>query len=124
MSIANHTICDGCGEILYGKKGIHFIKKDYIQIKGQITVHEVDKTTDWISHLHMTPTENEDLSLCKEMDGIKLDCLQSYIDSRSTFVKTRIEANKRNRASEELREAQEYGYAPRYSRGTKGNFNR
>ena len=105
MGIVNQQICDCCGRVLYGKKGTTFVKEDYIQIKGQITKHSVDKTTQWISHMHLTPTDSEDLSFCN------MECLEGYMASRETYVRMKIENKKRQQATDEASDDAMYGYS-------------
>lgn len=113
MGVIEQTLCDGCGELIYGKKGIAFVKKDYIQIIGQVTFHKVTQETQWVDHMHLTPTDHENLSFCMDNKGLKLDCLIAYIESRTLIVKNKIEISKRKRATEE----QQDDYTPRFNRG-------
>jgi hypothetical protein len=73
--------CDGCGELLYGKKGITFIKKTYISIKGQVTLQRADKKTGRTDFAYISDTENKENPLC----FCDTECFKSYIDMKEKF---------------------------------------
>ena len=95
MSQITQQICDGCGKILTGSKGIVKIHEPFITIKGSIGVGEVDPDTKWREFMFITPNSTNDLAFCD------IDCLKAYIDTGTERA--------RNRHISRLREEAEFG---------------
>lgn len=79
----NQQLCDGCGELLTGIKGITKVYREFIRFKGSMQLGEVDKQTRWREHYYLTPHGEVELTFCN------LDCVGIYVDHKLTVAKTR-----------------------------------
>jgi hypothetical protein len=57
-------MCDHCGGILCGKKGIADIHKDYIQIQGSSAWEQWDELDKKYRYKFLFPTSREALAFC------------------------------------------------------------
>lgn len=97
MATIQQQLCDGCGALITGTKGITKVYNEAILIRGSLGIFEVDKETRWRDHLFITPHGATDLAFCK------LPCIQAYIDHRTMTARHRkTEALRREASEEEL----------------------
>ena len=95
MAQVEQELCDGCGALITGKKGVVFQRNPGIIIKGQISVLEVDEATKWREHMYVTPGADCNLSFCN------LDCLSIYISAHTLIAKSRIREKMQREAAGE-----------------------
>jgi hypothetical protein len=91
MAQVTNITCDNCNAVLYGKDRAAFVKKENVQINGQIVVQKVDPKTGYSYPLFVTRTPNERMNFCD------LVCLQEHVD----YKEARYEEGKRKHLQEE-----------------------
>ncbi len=76
--------CDGCGKLLIGYEKNVFIDKDYICLKGKLTLQLKDDEWNRRYFVHLMPREREMITICD------LKCLDIYIKiQHSAYQKNR-----------------------------------
>jgi hypothetical protein len=80
-----NSTCDACGEVVFGKKGIAWVEKEHITIKGRMSIQ--------------MPADQDYLFITKdpetEMHFCDLKCLTDYVTfRRATHLKHREEREK------------------------------
>jgi ribosomal protein L24E len=68
-------ICDHCGKILYGKKGIADVHEDYIQIQGSSAFEQYNVLEGKYIYRFLFPTSREALAFCD------VKCLSLYMQT-------------------------------------------
>jgi len=76
MGIVHQWLCDMCGEILSGKKGTASIEKEYISIRGTLTIQDVDEVTKRKIFTYTSRSEQDTMTFCN------YKCMGAYIDMR------------------------------------------
>lgn len=71
MSRATNTDCDMCGELLLGNKGVHWIDKPHIMLKGSMLTQ---RQSGDFSYVTRNPED--------EMHFCDFDCLKGFADMR------------------------------------------
>lgn len=100
MAKVEQYLCDACGEVLYGRKGMVFIKKRYVQFKGKLLMQDTDDpTTGCARFCYITKNiEEPELSFC---DPEKFSCLVDYIKRQEEFWAKKREDGLRYEAERE-----------------------
>lgn len=109
MSIVQNQICDACGALLTAKGHDGTIRRDAIEIKGQVIAHVVDPETGWREHTFISPTSNSDLSFCD------LECFGYYIERQKQHWRAKRVRELRDQAGNEQIDRLATGYTGRYS---------
>ncbi len=111
MGVVEQELCDGCGALISGKKGVVYQRNPALLITGQISVMEVDPDSKWREHIYITPGPETKLSLCN------MDCLQIYVDAHLVIAKSRMAEKLRREAAGEhsTRMQKDMDYQPRQS---------
>ncbi len=99
MAKIENYVCDSCGKVLYGKKGLAFIRERYLQIKGgKMLIQDFDKDAHASKFAYITPNIPEfELSFC---DPMTQPCFMDYLKYREESWFRQREANLRAETSE------------------------
>lgn len=92
MRTNNQTTCDSCGEILFGKKGIQWIEKEHISIKGNFSLEIPPEDFVWLSLNRETETH-----FCANNT-----CLMAYIRYKREMHEDKNRASRARLAREEV----------------------
>jgi hypothetical protein len=72
--IINHLACDQCQKIIDGIEGVAEKRRDYIAVRGQMSMNFYDETLQKYIYVFLTPKDNKELVFCSS------ECLVTYID--------------------------------------------
>lgn len=115
MAIVEQIMCDMCGTVLVGSKGIHKISKSYVEIAGFVRDWTADPQSGWREYAYVSAPDKRQMAFCTEDDA---QCFFDYLDMKRKQNKVHREAKLREEASVdwEIRNA-----PPRPSGGTGPN---
>ena len=94
--------------MLTAKTHTGVIRRDALEIKGQVIAHVVDPETGWREHTFISPTINSDLSFCN------LECFGAYIERQKQHWAAKRTRELREQASGEQIDRLATGYTGRY----------
>lgn len=87
--------CDCCGKMLLGYGGTHYHSRDYITIKGSISLQLHDPDTNHRYFIYVTPRGKEMITVCDT------DCLKGYIELNREYYEEKRRQKLREEASAE-----------------------
>lgn len=110
MAKNTNFTCDACGTVLWGRDRAAYIKKDSLQINGQILEKTVDPKTEWEDLTFITHSRTDSLSFCNT------ECLVDFIEQRRAMWKVKKEQRLRDEATENFQQRlEDDGGGPSYN---------
>lgn len=101
-------LCDGCGDVVYGKQRGQFINRNFIEIAGRVTLQHWNDRERRHNYQHLTRPIINNQNTEKQWVGETLvfcnkggvPCFQKYLDRRNEEIKFHLN----QRRTENLRE--------------------
>src|SRR3990172_5316763 len=110
MGLVKQYLCDNCGEIMYGKKGVGLVHKTYRSIRGSITVQRWNNDRNQGEFVYISEHPEEPMCFCNTA------CFKEFAEFKCNEWDKGLEKAENLRLAR-LREEAEVDYKKRKSEG-------